>query len=258
MRNRRKILFVIIIILIITLAVSKYHQNLKMYKEYADEKLNWNFYMVCDYIIKSNAVIENAIKNEYIFETDLEYLNSQFPAYLRSLYEINDISRKFNEFDFFSVGTGYDFNREYSRFYSRIDNLFGNREYDAYSTEKYQLSQSDLDVFQQSYEYTFKVVKIIKNHIEYYNMFDIVMIEINETGRTQLIKEYKEEYLDPWPDNKTGSAAMVSTNEDKTVTETPVEVSRYDYPKQPFIRINDREWINIYKEIYLLNIDTIK
>ncbi len=254
MRNRRKILFVIIIILIITLAVSKYHQNLKKYEEYADEKLNRNFYMVCDYMIRSNAVIENAIKNEYIFETDLEYLNSQFPAYLRSLYEINDISRKFNEFDFFSADTRYNFNREYSRFYSRIDNLFGSREYDAYSTEKYQLTQSDLDVFKQSYEYTFKVVTIIKNHIEYYNMFDIV-IETEETGRTQLIKEYKEEYLDPWPDNKIGCASMVSTNKDGTVIETQVEVPRYDYPKQPFIRINNKEWINICKEIYSLNIE---
>ena len=78
MRNRIKILYSIIIILVITLVVSKYHQNLEKYEEYVDEKLNLNFYKVCDYMIISNAVIKNSVENEYIYETDLEYLKSDF------------------------------------------------------------------------------------------------------------------------------------------------------------------------------------
>lgn len=89
-------------------------------------------------MINMNTVIENTIKNKYILESDLEYLDSQYFVYLQSLYEINEISRKFKEFDFSSTDT------------------------------------------------------------------------------------------------------------------------RYDYPKQPFIRITDKEWLNVYKEIYLLNIDEAK
>lgn len=254
----RKIVFAIIVILIIALTIFKYCQNQKKYEEYADEKLNQNFYNVCDYIINSNAVFKNVIENEYIFETDLENLGNTFFAYLRSLYEINDISRRFHEFDFFSANVGNSFNGEYSNFYYRIDDLLSNQNFDGNSTKKYQLNQSDLDVFRQSYEYTSKVVKIIKNHVEYYNMFDIVVIEEEELGRTQLTKAYKEEYLIPWADNNSGGGAMVSINENGTVTETPAEIPKYDYPEQPFIKIKDGEWINVYKEIYLLNIDAIE
>ena len=258
MKNRRRAVFVIVIILVITLIAFKYNQKQKKYEEYANEKINKNFYIVCDYMIDATATIENAIEKEYIFEKDLEYLNSRFFAYLRSLDEINDISRKFNEFDFFVTNTRYNFNREYSKFYHRIDDLFGKGKYDDNSDVKYQLSQSDLDIFKQCYDYTSKVIDIIRKHIDYYNMFDIVMIEIEETGRVQQIKKYKEEYLEPWPDNKFGSGVIKSINEDGTITEIPREEFRYDYPKQPFIKIKDREWINIYKEIYLLNIDTVE
>ena len=257
MKARIKIIFIIIIMLLITLTVSEYYQKQKKYEEYANEKLNGNFHNFCESMMNSNSIIENAIKNEYVLETDLEYLKSQYFFYLQNLQEINDISRKFHRFDFFSVEKARDFNREYSRFYYRINDLFENREYDSYSTQKYQLSRRDLDVFKQSYEYTLKVAGVIKNHIEYYNMFDIVMIENEKTGINQLKKEYKEDYLEPWPDNKVGSASKVSINEEGTVTEKSVEVPRYDYPQKPFIRVNDKEWINIYEKIYLLNIDTV-
>ncbi len=45
----------------------------------------------------------------------------------------------------------------------------------------------------------------------------------------------------------------MSIDENGTAIETPIEVPKYDYPKQPFIRIKDEEWTNVYKEIYLLN-----
>lgn len=258
MKSRRMVVFVIVIILLIILTVFKYNQEQKKYKEYANEKLNKNFYEVCDYMVDANATIENAIEKEYIFEKDLEYLNSRFFAYLRSLDEVNDISRKFNEFNFFVTNIRDEFNWEYSNFYHRIDDLFGEREYDDNSGGKHQLSQSDLKIFKQSYDYTSKVIDIIRKHIDYYNMFDIVMIEIEETGRVQQMKRYKEEYLEPWPDNKFGTGVIKLINDDGTITEIPREEFRYDYPKQPFIKVNDREWIDIYKEIYLLNIDTAK
>ncbi|WMM25455.1 hypothetical protein RBU61_01985 [Tissierella sp. MB52-C2] len=254
MRNRSKIMPIIVIILIvvITLVLSKYNQKQKRYEEYVDEKLNQHFYIVCDYIINSNAIIENAIENQYIFENDLEYLNHQFYVYLQSLDEINEISMKFKEFDFFSVKKEYDFNREYSYFYYNIGDLFGKQQYDDYSTKKHELSEKDLDVFKQSYEYTFKVVNIIKNHIDYYNMFDIVITETEGEERSHLMQVYKKEYLIPWPDNKGGSEVTMTAIEDGTVTKIP---ARYDYPKKPFISINTEEWISIYKSIYLLSIN---
>ncbi len=251
--KKKKIVFAIIAILTITLVVFKYCQNQKKYEEYANEKLNQNFYKVCDYIINSNAVLKHAIENEYIFETDLEYLSNAFYAYLQSLHEIDNISKRFYEFTFFSVSIGNNFNREYSIFYYRINDLFENRDFDINSTKKYQLTQGDLDVFRQSYEYTSKVSGSIKDHIEYYNMFDIVVIEEEKLGRTQLMKEYKEEFLTPWADNKSGGGATVSIDENGTVTETPIEVPKYDYPKQPFMRIKDDEWMNVYKEMYSFN-----
>lgn len=255
MKTRSKIILSIIIILLVALAVLKSFQNHIKFKEYANEKLNWNFYNFCDSMMNSHAVINNAIENGYIMETDLAYLKNQYFGQLRSLDEINNISRKFKEFDFFSVNKAYDFNREYSSFYYRIDDLFENVEYDPYSIEKYQLSESDLAVFRQSYDYTAEVVGVIKNHMEYYNMFEIVIIENEETGISQLKKEYKEEYLETWPDNKAGGSANVSIDESGTVTETSLEVPRYDYPEKPLIRVNDKEWINTYEKIHLLNLD---
>jgi hypothetical protein len=255
MRNRSKTISIVVIILLvaITLVLSKYNQNQKKYKEYTNEKLNQHFYTVCDYMINSNAIIENAIKNQYIFENDLEYLNRRFYVYLQSLDEINEISMKFKEFNFFTVSKEYDFNREYSYFYYNIDDLFGKEQYDGYSMKKYELSERDLDVFKQSYEYTNKAVNIMKKHIEYYNMFDIVFMEIEGEERNHLMKVYKKEYLIPWPDNKGGSEVTMTAIEDGTVTEIP---ARYDYPEKPFISIDSQEWINIYKDIHLLNINS--
>lgn len=255
MKARSKIIYIIVIILLVTLIVNKYYQKQQKYEEYVNEKLNWNFYKICDYMMNSNAIIENTVENGYILQSDLEYLKDQYFYYIRSLDEVNDISRKFYKFNFFSVEKLHNFSREYSSFYYRIDDLFENKEYDAHFTLKHQLTNSDLDVFRQSYEYTSRVVGVIKNYIEYYNMFDIVIIEDKATGINQLKKEFKEEYLELWPDNKVGSSVEMSINEDGTVVETSAEVPRYDYPQKPFIRVKSKEWINILKEVHSLNIN---
>lgn len=255
MKTRNKVILISVITVLIISVTYNYYQKQKRYEEYANEKLNYNFYQVCDYIIDSNVIIGDIIRKEYVLKTDLESLESRYFVYLRSLDEINNISKKFYEFNFFSVDKAHNLNREYSNFYYRIDDLLKNREYDVYSIQKYQLDNNDLAVIKESYEYTLEVVKIIKDHIEYYNMFDIVIIEDEVSERIQLKKEYKEEYLEPWPDNRTGGGAEVSLNEDGTVTETPIEVPKYNYPEKPFLKVSDKEWINVHKNIYLINID---
>ena len=103
MKARSKIIYIIVIILLVTLIVNKYYQKQQKYEEYVNEKLNWNFYKICDYMMNSNAIIENTVENGYILQSDLEYLKDQYFYYIRSLDEVNDISRKFYKFNFFSV-----------------------------------------------------------------------------------------------------------------------------------------------------------
>ena len=136
-------------------------------------------------------------------------------------------------------------------FYNRCRDLFDEKLY-RISDVKYVLKDQQLEVYRTSLQYTRTVVNIIRQNIDYYNTYEVVYSEEESTEGIMIHADYqyKEEYLKPWKDNRTGAAATVSMDGSIQAMEVPP----YDYPKKSKLTVRDASWYQIMKELKQLNI----
>lgn len=133
--------------------------------------------------------------------------------------------------------------------------LFAEESLENTTDELRYLTDDELEVLKESYEYSKKATKIIKDHFEYYKTFEYkISITDKYTGKDAYYfdKVYFEEYLIPWPDNRSGGGGSSST--DNSVHKVK-ELPRYDYPENPMIHVTDTNWIEVLKGLYELNIN---
>jgi hypothetical protein len=136
-------------------------------------------------------------------------------------------------------------------FYHRCRELFDEKLY-RISDVKYELNDQQLKVYRSSLQYTQTVVDIIRQNIDYYKTYEVVYSEEESPEGTMLHADYqyKEEYLKPWKENRTGAAATVSLDGSIRAEEVPP----YDYPEKPKLTAGDASWYRIMKELKQLNI----
>lgn len=251
MKKRITIVFLIIIVLFTIIIFKDYNDKYSLYKDYADNMLNTSVYNTSDSLIEMDAIINKVINKGYVVESELANLKDLYGVYIENFIVYDNLSKHLRDFDFHEIDNIHVLNFEYTNFFSRIDDLFENKNYHL-SSEKYNLDEEQLDLFKRSYDYTSSVTTIIKKNIAYYNSFDIeIMEEETEQGiKISIIKNYKEEYLKPWTDNTSGSEAKESS--DGSISST--DILKYDYPEKPYLSAADNSWYNIIKECKLLNI----
>jgi hypothetical protein len=245
MKRKLIILTVIIVLIFATFLFLKYSEETKKYKDYADFKLNTYLPRVCDNTIEMNLIIEKAINQSYITEKELIQLKSLYDPYYKSFVEymlLAEITKGYDFRESHNINRNYKVIFEYSDFFHRIYNLFDNKEESAY-----QLNKNELKVFKKSYEYTSEVSKIIKENIEYYDMFKIEIIY--DEDNISFVWNIKEEYKGTLPSNSNNAGGTVF----KDKNDIPLKIDKYILPEKPYFDSSDDRWVELLKEIQKLN-----
>lgn len=247
--KRKLIVLTVIIVLISTLFVFlEYNEETKKYKDYADVKLNMYLPSVYNNMIKMNLIIEKAINQSYITERELIHLKSLYDPYYKSFVEYMLLAEITKGYDFrenHNINSEYKIISEYSNFFHRIYNLFDNKKDSIVSA--YQLNKNELKVFKKSYEYTSEVSKIIKENIEYYDMFKIEIIY--DEDNISFVWNIKEEYKSTLPSNSNNAGGTVF----KDKNDKSLKIDKYILPEKPYFDSSDDTWVELLKKIQKLN-----
>jgi hypothetical protein len=250
-RKIKKITLMAVIIFIFIFVIYKiYAEHNNRYKSYINSMINSSVYNTCDSLIEMNAIIEKSTEKEYILKSEIITLNSLYQKYLNSFSDYDNLCKYLRDYTFSDVDERYLFNHEFTEFYNRIERLF---DINNLTEDKYLLDKLQLAEIQESFNYSSSAVKIIKGNMDYYNTFDIsIMEEETEQGIMINIKQvYKEEYLKNWPENVGGQGAQVSS---EGSTASSKENER-DYPEKPYLTEKDSAWFLIIQELKQLNMD---
>jgi hypothetical protein len=202
-------------------------------------------------MIEMNAMLKKIVNQGYVLETELMILNEMYTVYINYFVDYEYITEQLKDFHFSVARDDQEYHYENMDFYHRCRELFDEKLY-RISDVKYELNDQQLEVYRSSLQYTQTVVDIIRQNIDYYKTYEVVYGEEESPEGTMLHADYqyKEEYLKPWKENRTGAAATVSM--DGSVQ--AVEVPPYDYPEKPKLTAGDASWYRIMKELKQLNI----
>ncbi len=248
MKRKLFILAIIVIIVFAAFFAFKRNQAYNNYKNYADFMLNRHLPAVCQNMIEMNAIIEKALEKGYISEIELTALKRSYDIYISSFHRYVELVEYTKDFTFqgsYRKSDDYKIGFEYSKFFRRIDELFADKARS--DATGYTLTAAELDVFKQSHNYTAKVSEIIKQKIDYYNMFNLEQVTIENT--ISYAWRVKEEYKQPMPPNMARGAAEVSVDGS---TKT-VELENYLAPEKPHFDSAEDTWLELLKEIQKLN-----
>ncbi len=248
MKRKLFILAIIVIVVSVALFAFKRNQAYNNYKDYADFMLNRNLPDVCQNMIEMNAIIEKSIEEGYISEIERLKLKQSYDIYIRSFFRYIELVEKTKDFTFqgsYRISDDYKIGSEYSTFFYRIDELFADRA--RTDATGYTLTSAELDVFKQSHDYTAKVSEIIKQKIDYYNMFNLEQVTIENT--ISYVWRVKEEYKRPIPPN----VAMGSAEESADGSTKTAELDNYLAPEKPYFNSADDTWLELLKAIQMLN-----
>ncbi len=250
---KKKVVFSVSIIIALAIVITGFFfmQEYLKCKKYTDNMLNRSVYGTCDNIIEMNALFQKIVDQGYILETELLALNEMYTAYMNNFNDYEYLAEQLEDFRFSVAHDNQEYSFENMVFYSRCRDLFEDKLY-RISDVKYELEDQQLEAFRTSLQYTKTVVYMIKQNIHYYNTYEIVYSEEDSEEGILLHADYqyKEEFLKPWKDNRTGAAATVSIDGSLQ----PVEVPPYDYPKKSKLTVRDASWYRIMKELKQLNI----
>lgn len=251
MKKRIFIITGIIIVLVIVITGYLFTQEYLKYRKYTNNMLNRSVYGTCDQMIEMNAMLEKIVNQGYVLETELLILDEMYTAYINSFVDYEYITEQLEDFQFSVARDDQEYHFENMDFYHRCRNLFDEKLF-RISDVKYELNDQQLEVYRTSLQYTRKVVDIIRQNIDYYNTYKVVYRE-EESAEGIMIHadyQYKEEYLKPWKENRTGAAATVSMDGSIRAAEVPP----YDYPTKSKLTAGDASWYEIMKELKQLNI----
>ncbi len=239
---------IVIVIVSTTFLVLRCNEENKPFKKYADFTLNSTLPDVCENMIEMNVIIGQALKTGYISESELTNLRTSFDIYIRDFYqliELFEITKDFKFHETYKRSDDYKIGFEYSNFFYRIDELFADKEKS--DAAGYQLTATERAVFEQSYDYTSKASEVIKQKIEYYNMFNVEPVSID--GAVSYAWRVKEEYKQPIPPNMAMAGAEVSSDGSAENVELDAALA----PEKPHFDLADSHLLELLKEIKLLN-----
>ena len=202
MKKKLLILIAVLVLLTVIVLYKKYSDEMNKYVEYVDFRLNICLNSVCDNILRMECIIQKVTDTGYMLESELEALHSSYNVYFKNIIMILDIAEILRDYNFQEsnlINRDYKFVFEYTDFFHRIDDLFGNRDYKRIPSQKYYLNDNELKVFEQSYEFISKAAQIVKKNFDFYNIYKTKIIE-KETGKGTIITfdyELREGYEEP-------------------------------------------------------------
>lgn len=251
MKKRLILTTAVILVLVAVVVILYFAKDYFACRRYTENMLNRSVYGTCDNITEMNAMLEKIVGQGYVFETELLVLDQSFSAYINNFYDYVNLTEQMKKFRFGAADDSHEYTFENSDFFYRVRNLYEQTAYQI-SDNKFILTEKQLEAFQAALQYTETAVGIIKQNIDFYHTYDIILREeqTEEGIMLHLEHKFKEEYLIPWKENRTGAAATTSSDG----TMTPVEVPPYDYPTKPWLTIRDDSWYLIMKELKQLNI----